>query len=288
MSEDERSTERREEEPSYLKEMLFSQTNINTFLGTLAGAAFLALPFGWAGVALPLVFFTAGELIAALFVPSSSSFRHAVDRKHRLRRRAAAQQHVREEITRRTDGSHPNWSVFERMLQRAASLRQMLKFRGTTVISEREVERMEDAAFDFLSLWLAALSIQERLAALKKADLDRRLEVLERESREVGSGAGSGDRGSFERAKADLQELVARRERLISRRAAVDAAILALPDAVEEIYQSTITAPIAGDVERRLQDAVDRLNIEAQLEQSYREELDELPNKPGRKVASRA
>jgi hypothetical protein len=288
VSEAQRSGERREGEPSYLKEMLFSQTNINVFLATLATSALLAVPFGWAGVALPLVFFAAGEMIAALFVPSAASFRHAVDRKHRMRRRQAAQQHVREEITRRTDGSHPNWSVFERMLQRAKSLREMLKFRGTGAISEREVERMEDAAFDFLSLWLASLSIQERLASLKKADLDRRLETLERESREVAGGGGAGDRGSFERAKADLQELVARRERLISRRAAVDAAILALPDAVEEIYQSAITAPIAGDVERRLQDAVDRLNIEAELEQSTREELDELPARPGRKIASRA
>ena len=47
-----------EGEPSYLKEMLFSQTNINALLCTLAGSALLAVPFGWAGVALPLVFFT--------------------------------------------------------------------------------------------------------------------------------------------------------------------------------------------------------------------------------------
>jgi hypothetical protein len=232
-----------------------------------------------------LVFFTAGELIASMFVPSSAKFRHSVDRKYQQKRRAAAHQHVREEIARRTDGVNPNWSVFQRMLQRAASLREMLKFRGTTVISEAEVERMEDAAYDFLSLWLASLSIQERLASLKKADLDRRLETVIREAREVGRGAGAGDPASFDRAKADLEELIARRERLISRRAAVDSAILALPDAVEEIYQSTITAPIAGDVERRLQDAVDRLNIEAQLDQSFREEIDE-PTKVGRRVAS--
>ena len=54
----------------------------------------------------------------------------------------------------------------------------MLKFRGTT-LTERDVERMEDAAFDFLTLWLASLSIEERLASLKKADLDRRLEPRE-------------------------------------------------------------------------------------------------------------
>ncbi len=283
MSEDVRDAQSAAEEPSYLKEMLFSQTNINALLATLAGSALLSFPFGWTGVALPLVFFTAGEMIAALFVPSSSSFRHAVDRKHRLRRRRAGHQHVREEISRRTDGSHPNWSVFERMQQRAASLREMLKFRGTSVITEREVERMEDASFDFLSLWLASLSIQERLASLKKADLDRRLEAVDRDASDDGGG---GDRASYDRAKADLQELIARRQRLLSRRAAVEAAILALPDAVEEIYQSAITAPIAGDVERRLQDAVDRLNIEAQLDQSFREEIDDVPARVGRKVAS--
>ena len=271
-------------EVSYLKEMLYSQPNINALLTTLAASAFMSFPYGWAGAALPMVLFAAGELIAAMFVPSSSRFRHAVDRKYRLRQRQAAQQHIRQEISRRADESNPNWSVFERMLQRAASLREMLKFRGTT-LTEREVERMEDAAFDFLTLWLASLSIQERLASLKKADLDRRLETVDHDA---DNDSGGGDRASFDRAKADLQELIARRQRLISRRAAVDSAILALPDAVEEIYQATITAPIAGDVERRLQDAVDRLNIEAQLEQSYRDELVELPAKVGRKLASQA
>jgi dsDNA-binding SOS-regulon protein len=270
-------------EPSYLCEMLFSQGNLYALLGTLSASALLSIPYGFAGAALPLVFFTAGEMIASLFIPSSASFRHAVDRKRRLRRRKAAHRHVRDEIEARTEGTHPNWSVFDRMVDRAASLREMLKFRGTTVITENEVERMEDAAYDFLSLWLASLSIQDRLAALKKADLDRRLESVDRDSSE---DSGGGDRASFDRARADLQELIARRQRLLSRRAAVDAAILALPDAVEEIYQSAITAPIAGDVERRLQDAVDRLNIEAQLEQSYREELGELPAKAGRRVAT--
>ena len=267
-------------EVSYLKEMLYSPTNINLLLTTLAGSAFLSFPYGWAGAALPMVLFAAGEMIAAMFVPSSARFRHAVDRKYRLRRRQAAQQHIRQEISRRADESNPNWSVFEKMLQRATSLREMLKFRGTT-LTEREVDRMEDAAFDFLSLWLASLSIQERLASLKKADLDRRLESVDRDADD-----GGGDRASFDRAKADLQELIARRQRLISRRAAVDAAVLALPDAVEEIYQATITAPIAGDVERRLQDAVDRLNIEAQLDQSFREEIDEPQIKLGRKLAN--
>ena len=286
MSDAEREAGQRGEEPSYLREMLFSSTNVNCFLGTLALSALLAIPWRWTGVVLPLVFFTAGELIAAMFVPSSAKFRHGVDRKYRLKRRAAAHQHVRDEIARRTDGTHANWSVFQRMVQRAASLREMLKFRSSNVITDREVERMEDAAYDFLSLWLASISIQERLAALKKADLDRRLEMVIREAREVGRGAGAGDPASFDRAKADLEELIARRERLISRRAAVESAILALPDAVEEIYQSAITAPIAGDVERRLQDAVDRLNIEAQLDQSLREELVEEPTKVGRRVAS--
>jgi hypothetical protein len=270
-------------EVSYLKEMLYSQTNINWFLTTLAGSALLSFPYGWSGAAVPLVLFAAGEMIAAMFVPSSSRFRHAVDRQYRLRRRQAAQQHVKQEISRRSDESNPNWSVFEKMLQRAASLREMLKFRGTT-LTEKDVERMEDAAYDFLTLWLASLSIQERLVSLNKADLDRRLEKV---GRDADDGSEGGDRASFDRAKADLQELIARRQRLISRRAAVDAAVLALPDAVEEIYQATITAPIAGDVERRLQDAVDRLNIEAQLEQSYRE-LDEAPTKVARKLASQA
>ncbi len=66
-----------EDKPSYLGEMLLSQTNINLGLATLAGAAVAAIPLGLAGAAIPLVLFGAGEAIASMFVPSSSGARSA-------------------------------------------------------------------------------------------------------------------------------------------------------------------------------------------------------------------
>src|SRR5687768_1410569 len=91
------------EPPSYVREMLFSQTNLHAFLATLAGGALLAIPLGLGGLAIPLVLFGAGDAIAAMFIPYSPKFRERIDTKHRRARREAITAHLSREISRRTD-----------------------------------------------------------------------------------------------------------------------------------------------------------------------------------------
>jgi hypothetical protein len=257
-----------EEKPSYVKEMLFSQTNVNTVLACLAGSALLAIPLGLAGFAVPMVLVGAGEAIASLFVPSARTFREKVDRKYRCQRRELMAAHLRREITRRAEESDPNWGVHQRLVERAKSLREMWMTHTSQTMTERDVERMEDASLDFLALWLANLSIYDRLKALNETDLQRRVaELRKRLEREP-------ENRSLEKAKDDIEELLSRRHRLIARRAGVEAALIALPDAVEEIYQAAFTSPAASDVGGRLQEAVDRLHVEEELEQSFKDELE--------------
>lgn len=259
-----------EDKPSYLKEMLLSQTNINVGLATLAGAAVAAIPLGLTGAAIPLVLWGAGEAIASMFVPSSQTFRNLIDKRHRAKKREAFVAHLRTQIDLLTHRNHDNWGVYQRMIERAESIKDLRKHRKD-VISDRDLERLEDAALDFLSLWLTQLSISDRLDSLKASGINKQLYAIDEKLKR------SGEDLTLLKAKADLDELVKRSERLSRRKTVVDTAMLALPDAVEEIYHAAITSPTAGNVATRLQEAVDRLHIEEELDHKLDAELGDLP-----------
>lgn len=256
-----------DERPSYLWEMLSSPLNINLGMGALAAGGLLALPFGLAGFILPVLAFGAGEAIASMFIPSSPTFRDRVDRKHRQARRDQAIAHLREEIDRRCTPNDPRWRIYERLIDRIHSLRQMARHRRS-VINERDMERLDDACLDFLGLWLAELSMRERQGSVNEDQVAKRIQELDQ--RLAGTPA---DRRSLEKARGDLEELLLRHQRLASRKVAVEAALLALPDAVEEIYHAMVTLPASGEGGARLQEAIERLRLEQELEQTFEHEL---------------
>lgn len=269
------------DKPSYLREMLGSPANINLGLVSIISATVLSFPFGLAGAVLPLIAFGAGEAIAALFIPSSPTFRASVDRRHRARLRDARIGHLREEIAARATEQHGNWETFERLRERVASVGELLQHHSTS-LEQHELEKLEDATADYLGLWLAELSIDERLDSADVGALQRRAGDLAKRIE-----AGDADRRSLVKAKSDLDELVQRHRRLASRKAAVDAALLSLPDTVEEIYQTLITTPAAGDARGQLQEAIERLRLEEELEHDYSAELDQtLPNRATRATVS--
>ena len=114
-----------DEKPSYVRELLASQGNLNAGLGALAVAAILSIPFGFGIGAIPLLAFAAGEIIAALYVPSSIKFRDDVDRKWRARERAATRQRLLAEIDARarpTSFHQQTMNAYARMASRVASL----------------------------------------------------------------------------------------------------------------------------------------------------------------------
>lgn len=259
-----------EDKPSYVTEMLKTQTNITAGLAALATAAVAAIPLGLAGAAIPLVLFGAGEAIASMFVPSSQTFRNLVDRRQRAKKRAAFVEHLRKQIERLAMRDDDNWGVYQRMLDRAASIRDLMKHRKD-VISERDLERLEDASMDYLSLWLTQLSISDRLDSLGSSGLNKQLHQTEERLKK-----NPGD-VTLRKAKADLDELVKRAERLARRKTVVDTALVGLPDAVEEIYTAAVTSPTAGDVASRLQEAVDRLHIDEELDSKLDAELGDIP-----------
>lgn len=257
--------------PSYLRAMLTRPLNIG--LGVLAGilALLAGIPYGAAGAALPLLLYVSGNLVASLYLPSSPVFRERADRRWKYHRRLLATGHLQREIARRARDRDPRWQVHSRLRERIHSLGEMLRHRQS-VIAPRDIDRLEDAAVDFLGLWLADLVMVERQKSVDEDEVQRRIAAIDARLA-VGEGP---EQRSLQRARADLEELRIRHVRLASRKAAIEAALLSLPDAVEEVYHAVVSTPASGDGGERLREAIQRLRLEEELEASYGDEIRDL------------
>ncbi len=270
------------EEISYLKEMVTHQASVGGALAALSAAALLSIPLGLGIGALPLLGFAAAEAIAALFVPSSPVFQESVNRRKRLARREKARQHLIDEIQRRLgDSAGGHWPAYNRMRQHLASLRQIAENRKTS-LSQRDVERLDDATVDFLGLWLARLVMQDRQQSLDRGRVERQLRDIQSQLPNVAEPA---DRARLEKAAGDLERILLRRESLWSRATSVEAAMLSMVDTFEELYQRVVTNPTSGDVSVQLNDAVERMKVEEQLDLAVEAELADL-FAPQRKAAA--
>lgn len=254
---------------SYVKEMLTSQTSLHGFLGALATGTLLAFPYGFGVAAIPVLCFTAALGIAAMFVPNSARFRHKIDRAKRAERRAEARAHLIDEIRWRAP-EDPLWELYDGLCQRVASLHRMARGREGG-LNGGDLERLDDATVDFLGLWLGRLTMTERLETLNERTLREKLGSITAQIEKNGEPA---NRKHLQQARADIERILTRRERLVARQAAVEAAQLSLADTFDEVYQGVMTNPTGGDIGRQLQEAVERLHIEEDLDLGVEEDLD--------------
>ena len=276
--------------PSDLGAMLTSQGNVYAGLGTLAAATLLSIPFGFGIGAIPLVAFAAGEIIAALYVPSSPVFRAKVDRKWRARERESTRQRLLNEIEtrgRRSSLHQQSMSAYKRMGSRVVSLYSRAHD-GQSRLSVEDVERLDDATIEFLYMWLAGLVMEERGDAIKPRDIEGRIVLLDQEIANPKAGA---DLRQLQKARADYVAILERHYRLQSRVRALDAAMLSMPDRLEEIYQTIMTTPLSEDVGARLEESIATLrlqeDIEAELAGDMAEALPDLAAPP-RPVAAKS
>jgi hypothetical protein len=271
--------DKRGDEPSYLMEMLSHQYTLYGLLGSVAAGSLLAIPYDLGLAALPLLGFSALTSLAALFVPSALPFRRWVDRRHHDQRRAATRAHLMRELASRVGAEHANWSVHARMEQRVASLRELAKQRSSAFF-EAELERLDDATVDFLGLWLARCSMSERLAHLIAEDLPAKLAHTEARL----ESASPNDRRALEKARADLERLLASQTRIETHETALETAMLAMSDALEEVYQGVMSNPASNEASTRLQQAVDRMRIEDDLGSALEEDLEGMFRQRGAKA----
>jgi hypothetical protein len=269
-------------EVSYLKEMLTSSTSIYGLLGTLTVAALLSIPLGVGIAAIPVLFFAAIQAIAALFIPSSPVFQAAVQKRLRTEQREASRAHLVEEIERRDSNGEGqfHWRAYHRMRERVESLRQISGSRQNAM-SDRDIERLEDATVDYLGLWLAWLVMAERWQNVDEDGIGKRIEAIDRQIEKL---EDSVERRRLEKARVDLERILTRRKTLWGRATEVEAKMLAMTDTLEEVYQRVITNPNSDDATNQLQDALERMKVEEEIDMAVDAELDTLLR--GRKASA--
>ena len=269
--------EQREEDISYLKEMLTSSTSIYGLLGTLIVAALLSIPLGLGLAVVPVLFYVALQSIAALFIPSSPVFQERINKKKRVERRERIREHLTEEIQRRETDGQFHWRAYHRLRERVASLSELARNRKTD-LSERDVERLDDATVDYLSLWLAWLVMAERWRGVDEEGITSRIRAIDAQIEKTQSPL---DQKRLQKAREDLEVILKRRESLWGRATEVEAKMLAMTDTLEEVYQRVVTNPNSGSAAAQLQEAVDRMRVEEEIDYAVDAELGALLGSQG-------
>jgi hypothetical protein len=306
------------EKPSYLKALLTSQGNLYAGLGSFATGALLSLPFGLGVGLLPLLLYVTAASIASLYVPSLKSFRDRVDNLFNRQQRSVAREHLCREISLRAPGvvweenagagaaAVPNTgnppryrqrgdknaavvadqaaayqSAYRQMCERVSSLKMIAADRQTQM-SNDDIDRLEDTTLDYLSLWLASLVTDDRSRSVDQDDVRRRISDLDAQ---LANAADTPESRQLRRAKSDYTALLARQSAMQTKRQAIEAAMMAMPDQIEEIYQMIMAAPYSSSISSKLDESLSKLRLQEELEQELDEDLrDTVPSLPERPI----
>lgn len=253
---------------SYLRAWLTSQPNVMTVLGGGLAAAVASVPAGGAGAIGALVVLAAVQVLTALVIPDLPSFRSKVDRDARH----AAIDHRRAQLQHELFLLHGGlervsgmamWQKYQVIVERAAVLYRIAG-EEQSQLSYDDAERVDKASVDYLAMWLAEVTIKERLRSGEEATVDRRLREAERALAEVEE---SDPRfRHLKMAHDDYLAIKLRHDRLAARRMSIEAALVSLPDQVEEIYQMVVASPYSSVLGSKLGESLSRLQLEEDIE----------------------
>ncbi len=257
-----------EEDINYVLEMWKHPGNLWGLCGALIGGSVAAIATGIAPALLIPVVAQAGlNGIMSLFLPESPVFREAIDRKKRKERREIARTHLIAEVDKRTgDGrgqAARNWETYHRMVEQLVSLQKTAKHTGTD-LSLWDVERLDDTTVNYLRLWLARLTITERQAATDVRRIKSRARDLSQRLR--GDDLQPIDRNRLQRALADLEKVLERRESFDVQDSAMAAQMLAIADGFSEVYHRIMANPQGDEVGTFLNDAIARMDVGEELD----------------------
>lgn len=242
---------------------------MTTGAAALAVGGILAIPLGLPGLLIPVIAATTGITLAGIFVPSLPGFQKKVDARKRKEARAKIRAHLIETLVYRAGQDHANWHNLTRMEERIADY-FAFKRAASEELPSTDVDRLMDAPNSYLSLWATHLSLHERMETLEQAGLPARIKALEGEAKATPGNA------NLIKALNDLKTLQARSVTLESKENAIEAAMLSLPDAVDEVTQGAYGAAETEKALGRLRDAVSELSISEEIEQQLQVEMGEL------------
>ncbi|GLR11406.1 hypothetical protein GCM10007907_01960 [Chitinimonas prasina] len=257
--------------PSYLSDFLQSPGNVSLMLGGVATAVFLSFPYGLLGAAFPLLGTLALEFVACLFVPDMTTFRHWADTRRGQQHRVEHTQRVMGEIRRRCS-SPSQFRQYEEghraIAQQVASLLELAGKKPGTLRLE-DLERIADVPSEYLGLHLSLMVMDERTSAIDLKDIHRKLDHIVNQIDDPRPGS---DIRQLERARDEYEALIARHQRMLSKRTAIEAAIVALPDQLAEIYQIVMGESTQNDG-ARLSGAIASLRLRQDIESEIAEDI---------------
>jgi ABC-type transporter Mla MlaB component len=253
---------------SYLRAWLTSQSNVMTLLGGGLAAAVASIPAGGAGALGALVVLGAVQTLLALVIPDLPSFRSKIERQARRasidQRRAQLQQ----ELFNLHGGMErvmgmAMWQKYQTIVERSSVLYRIAG-EAQSQLSYDDAERVDKASVDYLAMWLAQVTIQERLRSGEEATLDRRLREAERSLDQVDENDPR--HRHLKMARDDYAAIKLRHDKLVARRMSIEAALVSLPDQVEEIYQMVVASPYSSVLGSKLGESLSRLQLEEDIE----------------------
>ena len=271
---------------TYFKEMLGHPATLGGGLMSItAGAITLAVTGTFSFALLPALGFAGMVSIASLFVPSSPVFRDYINRARKTQAREDERAILIEEISKTssppsTVGGHNYdnytqdaykgyWERYVRMVDRLQSLKKIAASRDTN-ITNREMERLDEATLDFLRLFHARIMYRERMRNSDPRSVQAQIDQLESQLKRVKSIT---DRKKLEQAREDLEKILDRASGLQARDSTTAASMLAMSDTFEEVCQRIVANPHTG-VTETLKDAEEKLSIEEDLITSADMEID--------------
>lgn len=258
----------KKKDTSYTVEMLKHEWNISAGLASLAlGGVLSFVSFGLGAV--PVACFVAADIIAALFVPSSASFRHMVDRRKKRQQRKAVSDHLMSEIKEREENltRTPEYQTYDRMLKRIDSLEKIAANRDTT-LSDKDVDHLRDATVDYLSMWLAKMVVVERRTTIDDAAVESQLKTIV-EKLESAPGMPKVDFAKLMEARDRLTSILDKRSQIESRESTIEVTMLSMSDSLEELYQRVVADPSSADIARHLQNTVDKMKVQEEIEAEF-------------------
>jgi hypothetical protein len=252
-------------------------------LGTLAASLLLSLPWGGDGFGLGMLALAAIEMVGLATVPGLAAFQAHVDKQDRFAARKARRERLLKEIE--ANGGSPHLRSYEQMCARVATLYGTASERGTT-LTEREVEQLDDLTVGYLQMCLSDALTRGDDKAAQANGLVRKLDGVER--RLADADLGSDEAQALQRAKAEYEEAIARHNRIVVRRSALEASLVSTPVRLEEVHQMVMASPQGVNLGQMLEESISKLRLveEAALDLEHTVDPLQAPALPLRSGAS--
>lgn len=225
-------------------------------LGTLAASLLLSLPWGGDGLGLGMLALAAIEMVGLAIVPGLAVFQAQVDKQDRITARNARRERLLQEI--QANGGSVHLRSYEQMCVRVASLYNTASDRSTA-LTERDVEQLDDLTVGYLQMCLSDALTRGDDKAAQAAGLVRKLHDVEK--RLEGNGLARDEIEALQQAKADYEEAIARHNRIVVRRSALEASLVSTPVRMEEVHQMVMASPQGVNLGQLLEESVSKLRL---------------------------